>query len=60
MADMKKFQEMNGCSACKHATSASPDGKLAAAHGKGFWCAALGKAVDTKDGAACPRWVYQG
>ncbi len=50
------FQSMNGCSACGHAADADPSGVPAAVHGKGFWCAILGKPVDSKDGAECPRW----
>ena len=60
MADAKPtFQSMNGCAACQHAAPADPEGKAAAAYGKGFWCGVLGKPVDAKDGAACQRWVYQ-
>lgn len=54
-----KFQSMNGCAACKRAAPIDPAGKAAAEYGKGFWCVALAKPVDAKDGAACPQWVYQ-
>ncbi len=58
MAEPTKFQQMNGCSACMHSASQDPSGKPAAAHGKGFWCRKNGKAVDSKDGAACADWAY--
>ncbi len=61
MSEQKlSFQSMNGCAACLHAANADPAGKPAAAYGKGYWCAVLGKAVDARDGAACPKWEYAG
>lgn len=54
------FQQMNGCAACAHTAAASPDGAPAAALGKSYWCEKQGKAVDAKDGAACPDWEYAG
>jgi hypothetical protein len=51
-----RFQQMNGCSACKHAKDSDPAGKPASMLGKGFWCASLGKAVDARDGAECDAW----
>lgn len=59
MAEITKFQEMNGCSACKHAADTSSDGKPASSYGKGFWCNQFGKAVDSKDGASCSSWEYE-
>ncbi len=55
-----RFQTMNGCSACKHAKESDPAGKPASAHGKGFWCSSLGKAVDSRDGAQCDAWELSG
>ncbi len=60
MATISKFQSMNGCAACKHATNSDPQGKPAAGYGKSYWCQPLGTAVDAKDGAACPNWEYSG
>jgi hypothetical protein len=54
-----KFQEMNGCSACKNASENDPQGKSAASYGANFWCN-FGKAVNSKDGSACPSWEYAG
>ncbi len=54
------FQSMNGCAACKHTAEVDPQGKSAATYGKSYWCRALGKAVDAKDGAQCPTWEYGG
>lgn len=54
------FQSMNGCSACRHAAENDPQGVPAAVHGKGFWCISLGRPVDSKDGAECPKWEYSG
>jgi hypothetical protein len=59
MAEVTKFQAMNGCSACKHAAQTDPDGRSPAEEGKGFWCQVLGKAVDSKDGAQCEKWEYE-
>lgn len=59
MAEVTKFQEMNGCSACKHAAPADGDGTAASSYGKGFWCKPLGKPVDSKDGARCGTWAYE-
>jgi hypothetical protein len=50
------FQSMNGCSACRHASGSDPSGAPAAVLGKGFWCTLLARAVDSKDGAECPKW----
>jgi len=58
MAEISKFQEMNGCSACKHAADEDGEGKSAAAHGASFWCKNFSKAVDSKDGSACSAWEY--
>ena len=59
MAEISRFQQMNGCSACEHAASADPGGKSAGTYGAAFWCNRLGKPVETKDGATCPEWKYQ-
>ncbi|MDH4231660.1 MAG: hypothetical protein OEW04_06475 [Nitrospirota bacterium] len=56
MPEITKFQEMNGCSACKHASEKDPQGKSAAAYAAGYWCNVLNKAVNSKDGCACPSW----
>jgi hypothetical protein len=56
MAEVTKFQMMNGCSACKHAAPADKDGKTAASYGKVFWCKLLEKPVDAKDGTQCEKW----
>lgn len=58
MAEITKFQEMNGCSACKHAAEQNPEGKSAAALGGSFWCTHFNKAVNSKDGSACTSWEY--
>jgi hypothetical protein len=58
MAEITKFQEMNGCSACTHASDEDAEGKSAAAHGASFWCGKAGKPVDSKDGSACSDWEY--
>ena len=58
MAEITKFQEMNGCSACKHTSEKDPEGKDAASYGANFWCKAFGKPVNSKDGSACPSWEY--
>ncbi len=47
------FQELHGCSGCKHAGHKDPQGQDPHVHGKHFWCEVLAKAVDTHDGAAC-------
>ncbi len=60
MAEITRFQTMNGCAACKHTTEADPQGKQAAAYGKSYWCRPLAKPVDAKDGAQCPSWEYSG
>ncbi len=59
MAEITKFQQMNGCSACKHAAQSDPQGKSAAEYGKGFWCNKLSKAVDSKEGSNCSEWEYE-
>ncbi len=59
MADLTKFQQMNGCSACKNSAPQDPSGKPASTYGKGFWCKKQGKAVDSKDGGSCPDWAYE-
>jgi hypothetical protein len=59
MAEITRFQQMNGCSACVHAAQADPQGKPAAAYGAGFWCVQLGRPVESKDGAACTQWKYE-
>jgi hypothetical protein len=59
MAEVTKFQEMNGCSACMHAAEGDPAGTPASAHGKGFWCKPLARAVDSKDGGHCEKWAYE-
>jgi len=56
MPEITKFQAMNGCSACKHADEKDPQGQSAASVGKAFWCKQLKKAVETREGAACPAW----
>ncbi len=56
MAGITKFQEMNGCSACKHAADKDANGKTAASYGANFWCVPLARAVNSKDGSACPSW----
>ncbi len=56
MADIAKFQQMNGCSACRHAAAEDPQGNSAASLGKSFWCPRFEKPVDAKDGATCPAW----
>ena len=53
------FQSMNGCAACKHTAPVDPAGNPVAIHGKSYWCKALDKAVDARDGAACPQWEFQ-
>jgi len=58
MAEITKFQEMNGCSACKHTSEKDAEGKDAASYGANFWCNHLGKPVNSKDGAACPSWEF--
>jgi hypothetical protein len=59
MAEISRFQQMNGCSACVHASNKDPNGREAGSYGANFWCLKLDKAVHTKDGAACPEWKYQ-
>lgn len=59
MAEVTKFQSMNGCSACKHIAPADKDGKPASDFGKGFWCKQFEKPVDSKDGAQCEKWEYE-
>ena len=58
MAEITKFQQMNGCSVCKRSKPRVVEGMLAAVSGKGFWCNHVNKAVDSKEGAACPEWAY--
>ncbi len=60
MVDFKKFQQMNGCSACIHAAEKDSDGKTAASFGASFWCSHFVKPVQTKDGADCEKWEYEG
>ncbi len=60
MAEITKFQEMNGCSACKHAAQQDSGGKPASSYGTGFWCKKLNKGVNSKDGASCQSWEYEG
>jgi hypothetical protein len=59
MAEVTKFQSMNGCSACKHTAPVDKDGKPASDFGKGFWCKQFEKPVDSKDGAQCEKWEYE-
>ncbi len=59
MAEPTKFQQMNGCSACKHAAQEDAEGKPAAALGAGFWCKHLKKPVNSKDGSSCPDWAFE-
>ncbi len=59
MAEVTKFQEMNGCSACKFAAQADKGGKPASSYGKGFWCNSLEKPVDPKEGAQCQTWAFE-
>jgi hypothetical protein len=58
MAEITKFQQMNGCSACKHAAEKDPSGTAAATLGGSFWCGEFSKTVNSKDGAECPKWEY--
>jgi hypothetical protein len=58
MGEISKFQQMNGCSACKHTAGADGEGKPAVSYGKSFWCTKLSKGVDSKDGAECTDWEY--
>lgn len=55
-----RFQQMNGCAACRHVKEADPDGRSPAASGKSYWCSRFGKAVDARDGAACDGWELAG
>jgi hypothetical protein len=56
MPEPTKFQQMNGCAACKHSEPSDSGGSRAAAQGKAYWCARLQKAVDARDGSVCPDW----
>ncbi len=58
MAEPTKFQVMNGCSACKHASEKDANGKDATSYGANFWCKTQGKAVNSKDGSTCASWEY--
>lgn len=58
MVEISKFQQMNGCSACKHAAEKDPEGQPASQLGASFYCLHFGKPVETKDGSACPAWAY--
>ncbi|MBU2591148.1 MAG: hypothetical protein KKC21_03900 [Nitrospinae bacterium] len=54
MAEISKFQAMNGCSGCKQADGSAPQGEdISEAD---FWCSIFKKAVITKDGCSCPSW----
>jgi hypothetical protein len=58
MGDAKPtFQEMHGCSGCKHSCHKDPQGQDPQVHGKHFWCEALAKAVDAQDGKTCDRFA---
>ncbi len=59
MAEITKFQQMNGCSACKYTAGKDPEGNSTSTYGKGFWCSSLNKAVDSGDGVACASWEYE-
>ncbi|MBU2590428.1 MAG: hypothetical protein ABIJ24_03755 [Nitrospinota bacterium] len=58
MAEITKFQEMNGCAGCKQADENFPQGKSAEDYGEGanFWCNVFKKGVATKYGCSCPSW----
>lgn len=59
MAEISKFQQMNGCGACKNAMQKDADGKDASSYGAAFWCGKLSKPVQVKDGASCEGWEYE-
>lgn len=58
MAEITRFQRINGCSVCKQAKHKKEDERRAAEPGK-FWCKHLNKTVDWKEGAACLEWTCE-